>query len=201
MSSPQRRPTKVGTTKHIKSHACKECEPRVEDFLEYDDRISEEIRAVKTFSRFDDSRVFLHQQPTNVREEEPPLGVVGIGRRLAALVVHAMISSPVVDGTLVRDRVCEHEVDSHWKGCTVRTMRPQPVHAAGDTVGANRDKGSREKDSLPFRNQNGENEANHGCDVNEADEDDHRPVQIASFEVPDDSSFSSPFCDDLTSAT
>ncbi len=44
----------------------------------------------------------------------------------------AMIASPVVDGSLVRDGVAQHEEETDGEGSGVRAVRPKTVHADGD---------------------------------------------------------------------
>ena len=62
-----------------------------------------------------------------MREEEPASGVVGVGRRLAELVVDPVIARPHVDRVLHGDAVGQHQEDAQRKGCLVRSVRPETV--------------------------------------------------------------------------
>ena len=47
--------------------------------------------------------------------------------------VHAVVSCPMPDASLIGDRVCQHQVDTQGEGGLVRSVRPQPVHTTGDS--------------------------------------------------------------------
>lgn len=74
--------------------------------------------------------VLLDVQPAHVGEKETALGVVGVRVRLGVLVVHAVVSRPVVDRTLVSHGVDQHHEYANAPVRVVRSVRPQPVDSA-----------------------------------------------------------------------
>ena len=67
-------------------------------------------------SLLDDIRVFADHQPANVREEEPPDGVVRVSIRLGIFVVNPVVSSPLID-IILRVQVnteITYTVDNTW---------------------------------------------------------------------------------------
>eukprot|EP01083_Nonionella_stella_P280898 955810_1 len=107
------------------SNLCREdeahvkCKPRIQLLLEHDYRILVEIAKIKLFSGSDNLRVFLHIQPSHVSIEESPHGIVGIGISLRVFVVDAMITGPMVNGSLVGDGVAKHEDEADGECCRV----------------------------------------------------------------------------------
>lgn len=65
--------------------------------LEHDDFVGQQVLELQLSSLLDDFRVFAHQQPADVGEEEAPRGVVRVCICLRVLVVHPVIPGPLVD--------------------------------------------------------------------------------------------------------
>jgi len=65
--------------------------------LEAHEWVLKQVFAAHVSALFDDIGMFATQQPSAVREEEASVGVVGVGVRLAVLVVHPMVATPLVD--------------------------------------------------------------------------------------------------------
>lgn len=77
--------------------------------------------------------VLLDVQPPHVREEKTARRVVRVRVLLRVLVVHPVVSGPVVNRPLVGHRVDEHEKHSSDPVRVVRSVRPQTVYPAGDS--------------------------------------------------------------------
>jgi len=73
-----------------------------------------------------------------VREEEPAHGIVWVGIGFGIFMMDAMIASPVVDGSLVRDGVTQHEEETDGEGSGVGAVRPKTVDADSDAEATNR---------------------------------------------------------------
>lgn len=71
--------------------------------LEHDHGVRAQVPQLQLASLLQDVGVLPHQQPADVREEEPPQGVVRVGVRLRVLVVHAVVPRPLVD-VVLRER-------------------------------------------------------------------------------------------------
>jgi len=54
-----------------------------------------DVGHVDGLAPFVDVGVFALHQPTHMREEETPVGVVGVGVRLAELVMHSVVANPI----------------------------------------------------------------------------------------------------------
>ena len=67
-----------------------------------------------------------------MREEEPAHGIVWVGIGFGIFVMDAMITSPVVDGSLVSDGIAQHEDEADGEGGRVGAVRPQTVDADGN---------------------------------------------------------------------
>lgn len=116
--------------RHDEAHELRE--PRVPVTLETDHRIRSKVREIQLFAAFHYLRVFLHDKPPHMREEEATGGIVRIRICLRVLVVNAMIPGPVVDAALIRNRIEEHEEDAVRQGGSVGAMRPQTMDAGRD---------------------------------------------------------------------
>ena len=60
-------------------------------------------------------------------KEESASCIVGIGRRLAELVVDPVVARPHVDRVLHGDAVAQHQENAQRKGRLVRSVRPQTM--------------------------------------------------------------------------
>lgn len=58
---------------------------------------------LESFTPALDFGVLPHKQPSNVREEETPCGIVRISIGLAALVVQPVVSTPIYNGILTNE--------------------------------------------------------------------------------------------------
>lgn len=65
--------------------------------LEHNHFVGQQVLELQLSSPLDDFRVFAHQQPADVGEEEAPRGVVRVAVCLRVLVVHPVIPGPLVD--------------------------------------------------------------------------------------------------------
>lgn len=65
--------------------------------LEHDDFVGQQVLELQLPSPLDDFRVFAHQQPSDVGEEEASCGIVRVCVCLRVLVVHPVIPGPLVD--------------------------------------------------------------------------------------------------------
>ena len=63
-------------------------------------------------------------------KKEASSGIMRIGIRFGAFVVHSMVSTPVVDGTLVCDRVTKHQEPVHNLMSFVGTVRPKSMSSS-----------------------------------------------------------------------
>lgn len=63
--------------------------------LEHHHRVGLQVGQVQLPAFFNHVRMLAHQQPANVGEEEPPLGVVGVRIRLGELVVDTVVPGPL----------------------------------------------------------------------------------------------------------
>lgn len=72
--------------------------------LESDDGVIQQIGEIQLSSLFYDVFVLAHKQPANVGEEEAPAGIVWVRICLRVLVVHAVVSAPLVDVILQREQ-------------------------------------------------------------------------------------------------
>ena len=68
-----------------------------------------------------------HHQPSDVCEEEAPLGIVGVSIGLRILVMRSVISDPLQNVVLESKSVQNHENHSQDKMGLVGAMGPQPV--------------------------------------------------------------------------
>jgi hypothetical protein len=74
--------------------------------LVVDDWVIEKVGQVDRLAFAPDVRVLLTQEPSDVREEEPSLRVVRVSVCLAELVVHPVVSRPLVNVVLeVREKI------------------------------------------------------------------------------------------------
>ena len=62
-----------------------------------------------------------------MRKEETACGVVGVGGRLAELVVDPVVPRPHQDRVLHGDAVGQHQEDAQGERRLVRSVRPEPV--------------------------------------------------------------------------
>ena len=69
-----------------------------------DDGVLEEIADVDCFAAAFDFRMFLHEQPADVREEETAASVVRICIRFTEFVVYPVIPTPLVNVILSGDQ-------------------------------------------------------------------------------------------------
>merc|ERR1740123_1043326 len=74
---------------------------RIRFLLEHHNGVGIEIITIHLFSCFVDLWAFFHEEPSNVREKEAKVCIVGIGRCIRIKVVSAVIPCPVQNGTLV----------------------------------------------------------------------------------------------------
>ena len=66
-------------------------------------------------------------------EEESTHGIVRISIRFGILVMDTMITCPMVNRSLIGNRVTQHEEESDGEGSAVGSMRPKSVHTNGDS--------------------------------------------------------------------
>lgn len=71
--------------------------------LEPDNGVVQQVSEIQFSPLLDDVPVFAHEQPADVGEEEATAGVVRVCVRLRVLVVHAVVSAPLVDVILQRE--------------------------------------------------------------------------------------------------
>jgi hypothetical protein len=128
---PETLPPKLDSNLGRENKAHVKSEPWIELLLEHDHRILVQIAKIQFLPSPNHLGVFLDVQPTHVCEEEPSRGVVWVGMRLGILVVDAMVAGPVVDGSLVRDGVAQHEEEADGKGGGVGTVRPEAMDSDG----------------------------------------------------------------------
>jgi len=89
-----------------------EREPRIEFLLKHDDRVLMEVAEIQLLPGADHLWVLLDVQPAHVGEEKTAHGVMRISVSLTVLVVDAVVAGPVVDRSLVRDGVAQHEEET-----------------------------------------------------------------------------------------
>lgn len=65
--------------------------------LKHHNFVIQQVAELQLAPFLDDIGVFAHKQPANVREEEPPHGVVRVGICLWIFVVNPVVSSPFED--------------------------------------------------------------------------------------------------------
>jgi len=94
-------------------------EPRVEFSLPIHERVGQEIREVHLATGLDNRWVLFHNQPTDMGVKEPTGCVVRVGLRLGEFVVDSVIASPVVNRSLIGDRVTHHQEESKDEVCFV----------------------------------------------------------------------------------
>lgn len=71
--------------------------------LEPDDGVVQQVSEIQFSPLLNDVPVLAHEQPADVGEEEATAGVVRVCVRLRVLVVHAVVSAPLVDVILQRE--------------------------------------------------------------------------------------------------
>lgn len=71
--------------------------------LESDNGVIQKISEIQLSSLFYDVFVLAHEQPADVGEEEATAGIVGVCICLRVLVVHTVVSAPLVDVILQRE--------------------------------------------------------------------------------------------------
>lgn len=103
--------------------------------LELEPRIGLQITHVHFGTVFSDLRVFFAHQPSHVREEKAPAGVVWISVRVAELVVDAVIAHPLDDAVLEGDGLEEQQHQLHPLVGFVAFVGPQAMCTRGDSVG------------------------------------------------------------------
>lgn len=84
--------------------------------MEHDDGILVKVAKVQFLPGADDLGVFLDVEPPHVCEEEPAHGIMWVSVGFGIFVMNSMITSPVIDGSLVGDGVAEHEKESDGEG-------------------------------------------------------------------------------------
>jgi len=165
-----------------KDKAHVQSEPGVEFLLPVYQRIGQQIRKVHFASGLDDRGVLFDNEPTNVSVEKSASSVVGIRLGFREFVVDSVITSPMVDRSLVGDRVAEHENSSEQKVGLIRTVRPQPMHS--DCYSKATDWPQKEG---PHQSFGGTlchfSNSNSTCVVNQRDVDDHWPIEVSFFVV------------------
>ena len=96
-----------------------QCEPWIQLLLEHDYGVFVQIGEIQFFSCPDNLGVFLDIQPAHVGKEKSPSGIVRISIGLGVLVMHTMVTSPVINGALVGDGVAQHEGEADGEGGAV----------------------------------------------------------------------------------
>jgi hypothetical protein len=102
-------------------------EPRIKLLLEHNNRILVKVAEVQLLPRANDLRMLLQVQPSHVRKEEPAHGIVRISVGLGILVVDAMVSRPMVNRSLIRDGVAQHEEEAYGEGGAVGSVGPEAM--------------------------------------------------------------------------
>ena len=108
--------------------------------LEHHHRIPLQVAHVNVASFDKHLRVFPHQEPAYVREEESSLRVVRVRVGLCELVMQAMVARPHENRVLHRDAVETHEHYPERQGGLVAAMRPQAMRSRRDPGKATHDK-------------------------------------------------------------
>jgi hypothetical protein len=85
--------------------------------------------------------MLLDEEPAHVGKEKAPTGVVRVRVRFAKLVVDAVIAGPVVNGSLVGNRVANDEEKTYEEVRFVGAVTPEAVDTDGNAkaaVGSNK---------------------------------------------------------------
>lgn len=101
--------------------------------LKHHNFVRQKVSEFQLASFLDDVGVFAHQQPANVREEETPDGVVGVGVRLRVFVVNPVVPGPLEDVILEGHGVRDGEEDPQWQRGLVGSVTPQAMGSRGDS--------------------------------------------------------------------
>ena len=101
--------------------------------LESNDFIFFQIVKGNLFSFRNYVRMFFHEQPTDVSEEEPVFSVVRIGVGFAEFVMYSVIPGPFPNGVLESESVEKHKEDTKRPFSFVGLMGPQSVSSRSDS--------------------------------------------------------------------
>ncbi len=107
--------------------------------LEHDDLVLLDVAHVDVLEFVHRVRVLGHQQPTDVRVEEPASRVVRVGVGLGVFVVQAVVERPLVDAVLEGQRVHHHEQQPQRQRGLVAAVAPQAVRARRHAHAARRE--------------------------------------------------------------
>mmetsp|Transcript_20477 Transcript_20477/g.42300 ORF Transcript_20477/g.42300 Transcript_20477/m.42300 type:complete len:131 (+) Transcript_20477:649-1041(+) len=126
--------------------------------------------------------MFLNVKPSHVCEEEPTHCIVRVGIGLRIFVVNSVITSPVVNGTLVSDGVTEHEKEAYRERGLIGTVGPQSMNSNcnSKTTDWPQQEGPHKSLLGTFQNLG---DANKTDDVDQCDVNAHRPVDRARLPV------------------
>jgi len=98
--------------------------PWVALLLPVHEGIGQQIGEVHLATGLNDSGVLFDNEPTDVGVEKSSGGVVRIRGGFRKFVVDSVVASPMVDSSLVRNRVAQHKNRSEDKVGLVRSVRP-----------------------------------------------------------------------------
>ena len=121
---PEILPPKVGSNLRWEDIADVKSEPGVQLSLEDNTPILQEITEIHFSSSLDYIGMLLDHKPSHVGVEESPGSVVGISIGFGVFVVDAMVTTPVVDTSLVGKRVAKHQEESDGPSSFVGSVRP-----------------------------------------------------------------------------
>ena len=105
--------------------------------LESEHRVVCQVRKIKLGSHFSNLGMLFLEKPTNMREEESSVDIVGISIGISPLVVATVIARPFNDIILESHGIHEHQQNSERESSLVALVRPESMSSGGDTKSRN----------------------------------------------------------------
>ncbi|GMT22773.1 hypothetical protein PFISCL1PPCAC_14070, partial [Pristionchus fissidentatus] len=146
--------------------------------LECKNGVVVEVGDVDLRSHFLQFLTLSRQQPSDVRVEESPLGVVRVGLGVCPFVMTTMVSRPLDHVVLMRECAESHEEESSRKCGLEGAMRPVAMSARSDSHGTSKVEDDGEEEGGPAADEEELIGANEGGDVSRGEGEDVTPDNL-----------------------